>query len=113
MGRKEHSKHRSARLRAQLGRVERKIRQLIRGGRYHLSSHAYNKIAENEFLLEDVVHALLTGSVQSIRADELGAAVDGKKYIMFGHTTHGVLVGTVGKILRTDDGQLYFVITIF
>lgn len=43
--------------------------------------------------------------------DELKTAVDGKKYVIIGKDTHGRLFYTLGKVIKNDDGKLYFFIT--
>ena len=91
-----------------------RIRLLVRSGHYHLSAHVVNgKIAQNDYLVEDVVDSILSGTIDKVGRDEVGGSVDGKKYTILGQTRDGIFLYTVGKIVRADDGELYFVITIY
>jgi len=92
---------------------EASIRALVRDGRYLLGSHAYDKIAQNYWTLEDVITSIATGQIQKVQKDEDGTAIDGNKYIILGNDENGCLLETVGKIICDDGNQFYFVITCF
>ncbi len=91
-----------------------RISLLVRSGQYHLSEHVVNeKIAPNDYLVEDIEDSILSGSIVKSERDEVGVSVDGKKYTILGQTRDGLSLYTVGKIVRDDEGELYFVITIY
>jgi hypothetical protein len=102
-------------LRRQLdwSRKEAEIRRLVHENRYELTSHVYDKIATNYWELEDVLASLLNGSIQRAEKDELGDAVDGKKYTILGRDCYGHFLETLGKIVQADDGREYLVVTAY
>jgi hypothetical protein len=88
-----------------------KIRALVRGGRYTLSQHVIDHIADNEFGRDDIEVSILTGELVKSPRDEQGTAVDGRKHTVRGRTKCGLPFETVGKIIQGPDGNEYFVIT--
>ncbi len=91
-----------------------RIRLLVRSEQYHLSGHVVNdKIAQHDYLVEDIVDSILSGTIDKVERDERGVSVDGKKYTILGRTRDGLLHYTVGKIVSADDDELYYVITIY
>jgi len=49
--------------------------------------------------------------IYKVEKDELKASVDGKKYVIIGKDTYGCLFYTCGKVIKDDEGKLYFFIT--
>lgn len=111
MGKKDHLC--KAKRQADWSQKELEIRKLVRHDLFQLTSHVYDKIATNYWEFDDVVESLLNGSIQSAKKDELGDAVDGKKYTILGRDSYGESLETVGKIVRGDDGREYLVITAY
>lgn len=94
-------------------RKESEIRRLVEEERFQFAGHVYDKIATNYWTFEDVVESILTGAIQESQKDELGQAVDGKKYTIIGRDCWGNLIETVGKIVADDEQRLYLVITAY
>lgn len=92
-------------------RKESQIRELMASDQFMFSSHVYDKIACNYWTFDDVVASIESGSIQEAQKD--AAAADGRKYTMLGEDCFGNALETVGKIVESDDGQLYFVITCY
>lgn len=89
------------------------IRQLIEEGAVDVLPHAFQRIAENSFSLEDLLNSLLAGSIVDEQKDEKKEAYDLKKYKVFGPGLSGNYVESVGKIVRSEDGKLFVVITCY
>ncbi len=94
-------------------RQEADIRALVRADRFTLTSHVFDKIANNCWEFDDVIQSLLTGAIQRAEKDDFGTAIDGKKYVILGSDCYGNSLETVGKIVRGDDGREYLVITVY
>lgn len=92
-------------------RKEAQIRELMAGDRFILSSHVYDKIACNFWTFDDVVASIETGAIQ--KAQREPDAVDERKYTILGVDCFGNGLETVGKIVESKDGRLYFVITCY
>lgn len=87
------------------------IRYLIRAELYDMASKVYRFIEEGRFTPEDIENAICTGYVQKTERDELGQAIGNMKYVIVGYDTCGYAFYTVGKIMTSDDGRFYFLIT--
>jgi len=87
------------------------IRALVCRSQYRLSGKVELLIAEGYFDVEDIEACIQTGSVRKTERDELACCIGNKKYEIQGCDTQGHLFYTVGKIITSSDGKLYFVIT--
>ena len=98
---------------AQWQKKEAEIHRLIRERRFDLTAHVEDKIENNFWTHDDVMSALLNGSIQKVEKDELGVSIDGKKYTMIGEDCYGCALTTAGKIIRDENGDNYLVITAY
>ncbi len=88
------------------------IKALIAEQRYHYSNKVRGFIEEGDFNQEDLERCILSATeIEKAEEDELGLAVDGKKYTIIGTDTLGQSFYTCGKIIRNEQEQLYFFIT--
>ncbi len=88
-------------------RILARIRRLVRLGRYDLTAHAMEELAEDSLTIVDVESAVLAGRISRIeKHDPRGA-----KYVIEGFAEDTVTpVGVVGRF----RGDLrYLVITVF
>ncbi len=86
--------------------VER-IRNCIRTGRYDLTSHAFDEMAEDGLLLLDIEQSILTGEIVKTEADD----PRGTKYVVHGTgNSPFIQVASVGRFL--PDGS-YLIITVY
>ena len=90
-----------------------KIQRLVLRDRWRLASHVLDKIEVGEVALRDIKHAILSGNIRDVRPDEEKVAVDGKKYVIRGRAPSGLPLETAGKIIKGEDGQEYFVISVY
>jgi len=84
-----------------------RIRDCIRSGRYDLTSHAFDEMAEDELSLLDVEQSILSGKIDKIETGD----PRGTKYVV--HETGGspfVNLATVGRFV--PDGG-YLIITVY
>jgi hypothetical protein len=93
--------------------VLERIQELVRRGAWQASVHVLDYLADGEFEVEDIECCIANGRVRKIDTDEVGAAVDGNKYVICGTDQSGLAFETVGKIIEGGDGKLYFVITAY
>ena len=88
------------------------IKALIAERRYHYSNKVRDLIEEGDFNEEDLERCILSATeIQKAEEDELGLAIDGKKYTILGTDALGQSFYTCGKIIRNEQEQLYFFIT--
>jgi hypothetical protein len=88
------------------------IQLLILKGRYNYSDKVRTFIEEGWYSEEDLEHCISAATkIYKVERDELKTAVDGKKYVILGNDTYGCLFYTCGKILKDEEGKLYFFIT--
>ncbi len=90
-----------------------KIQRLVLRDQWRLASHILEKIEVGEVALRDIEHAILRGKISDVRPDEQKVAVDGKKYVICGRARSGLPLETVGKIIRGEDAQEYFLISVY
>ena len=90
-----------------------KIQRLVLCDRWRLSSHALEKIEVGEVAKGQIQHALLNGEIRCVQRDEKKVAVDGNKYVIRGPAPSGLLLETVGKIIKGEDGNEYFLISVY
>jgi len=90
----------------------KQIQSLVSDLRYNYSNHIRVRIEAGEFGEEDLEHCIRTAkSIYKVEWDELKTAVDGKKYVILGKDTYGCLFYTCGKVIKDEEGKLYFFIT--
>jgi hypothetical protein len=89
----------------------RLIRYLMRTDLYEMAPKVYRFIEDGAFTPEDIERAICTGHVQKMERDELGQAVGNKKYVIVGYDMQGYGFYTVGKIMASSEGKIYYVIT--
>ena len=109
----KQDKNRKIKRQSDWSRKEAEIRQLVRDECFHLTSHVYDKIATNDWEYDDVVESLLNGSISKAETDEIGDAIDNKKYTILGRDCSGNFLETVGKIVEDEEGHQYLVITAY
>jgi|SRR5208337_716154 len=89
----------------------RLIRCLVSRGLYRLSRKVEVRIEDGYFEIEDIECCILTGTVAKTEADEMHNSIGDKKYVIEGSDTHGNPFYAVGKLVASDNGKLYLVIT--
>ncbi|ETW94052.1 MAG: hypothetical protein ETSY1_36540 [Candidatus Entotheonella factor] len=90
----------------------REIQRLVNHGRYRYSQKVEDFIMDGYFDEDDLEHCILSAQrIYKRERDELGYAIHGMKYVILGRDTHGRPFYTVGKMLRSQHGRLYFFIT--
>lgn len=89
----------------------RLVRFLVRTERYEMERKVYQFIEDGLFTLEDIESAICTGYVHKTERDELLQAVGKKKYVILGRDMQGYGFYTVGKIMVSDEGKYYYIIT--
>ena len=72
-----------------------RFRSLFRSGKYLLSIHALEEMAEDDVLTEDVENAILTGSIVERQIDR---ATRERKYVFIGRDLAGDPVRLAAKI---------------
>jgi hypothetical protein len=93
-------------------RLER-IQRLILQGHWEVSSHVLQYIEDGEFEIRDIETSIARGWISKSQKDEVGTAVDARKYTISGFDHCGLPFETVGKIVEGPDGEQYFVITAY
>jgi hypothetical protein len=84
-----------------------RIRDCIRSGKYDLTSHAFDEMAEDELSLLDVEQSILSGEIEKMEIDD----PHGTKYIIHGTgSSPFVQLATVGRFVL-DGG--YLIITVY
>jgi hypothetical protein len=84
-----------------------RIRSTILSGDYDLTRHALDEMAEDRLGIFDVQHAVLTGRIKKIEADD----PRGPKYTIIGLAEdERTEVGVVGRFKETG---IYLVITVY
>jgi len=79
-------------------RIER-IRNSIRLGKYDMTSHAAEEMAEDHLDISDVEQAILTGKVIRIEKDD----PRGTRYVIVGTGTDDIIpVGVAGRFTETQ-----------
>ena len=88
------------------------IRDLIRRDEWDVTDHVLLDYLEpGEFSLDDIEISILTGQITKRERDDLHQAICGYKYTISGRTASGRPFKTVGKIVESEDGRMYLVIT--
>jgi hypothetical protein len=89
------------------------IKELVSSRRYQYSKKVHDFIQDGEFDIEDMERCILSATViEKEEPDELGIAIDGRKYTIVGLNTQGVSFYTCGKLIRNAEAEkLYFFIT--
>lgn len=90
-----------------------KIRLLVLRDDWATSTKVRDRYKLGDYGPDDVKSCLLHGVIRQAQRDELGQAIDGKKYVIAGPDAGGLLFVTVGKIVMSCDGNEYFVINAF
>jgi hypothetical protein len=87
------------------------IRALVAAGDYRFSEKVQLMIADGYYEEIDIEVSIRNGYVRKTESDELKCSVGNKKYEIQGFDTQGQIFYSVGKIIRSSTGKLYFVIT--
>ncbi len=88
------------------------IKQLVLTDKYDYSAKVRGMMEDGWFSEEDLEACICSAtSIYKRERDELGTAVDGFKYVVYGRDTGGCLFYTCGKVKKDDAGKLYFFIT--
>ena len=99
--------------RSNWSRKEELLRQLVSEDAVLVLPHAYQRIEENSFSLDDLLNSLLAGQIVDAEKDERKEAFDKKKYTVFGPGMSGNSIESVGKFVKDDDGKLFVLITCY
>jgi hypothetical protein len=91
----------------------RRIRNLVLKEQWEPSGHVRNYIEDGEFELRDIEVSIANGFISESQKDEIGTAVDGRKYTITGRDHCGLPFETVGKIVKGPEGKEYLVITAY
>lgn len=94
-------------------RALQKIQSLVRSQQWIAGVHVQEYLEAGEFDERDLECSICTGTIRAIQRDELGEAVDRKKYVISGVDVCGLAFSTCGKIIELNDGQQYFFITAY
>ena len=94
-------------------RKEKLLRQLVEDDAVVVLHHAFQRIEENSFSLEDLLNSLLAGRIIGEAKDEYKEAFDKKKYTVYGPGLFGNYVESVGKFVKDDDGNQFVLITCY
>ncbi len=94
-------------------RVLNEIKTLVTDRPFHYSKKVQSLIENGYFELQDIDHCVRTATrIHKAEVDELGTAVDGRKYTILGTDNQGYPFYTCGKIIAGGDRErLYFFIT--
>jgi len=87
------------------------IRELVGARSWDFSLHVYERLDAGDYTEADLQRCALTGTIHKREKDEYGEAVDGNKYTIVGQAVAGYPFYVVGKILRGEEGQYFFLIT--
>ena len=84
-----------------------RIRAAILSGRYDLTFHAVEEMAEDNLDINDIENAILNGSIRKTEMDD----PRGPRYTVVGPSVDGTTqVGVVGRFKET---QVFLVITVY
>ena len=84
-----------------------RIRESVLDGRYTLTEHAYDEMAEDNLDVLDVESAILTGAIEQV----LTADPRGTRYVVAGHATD--LATPVGVVVRFVQSDRLLVVTVY
>ena len=87
------------------------IRGLVLEDRYNYSGKVRESIEDGWYGEADLEQCISTGGICKTERDELETSVDGKKYVILGRDTCGDPFYTCGKVIKDEEGKLYFFIT--
>lgn len=87
------------------------IKELVDAESWDFGHHVLSHLKDGEYSEADLKHCVLTGTIHKREKDEYGEAVDGNKYTIVGQAVAGYPFYVVGKILRGEEGQYFFLIT--
>jgi hypothetical protein len=88
------------------------IKQLVLTDSYAYSNKVREFMEDGWFSEEDMEKSICSATrIYKSEKDELGTAVDGFKHVILGRDSHGCLFYTCGKVIKNDEGKLYFFIT--
>ena len=88
------------------------IQRLVLKGRYNYSDKVRTLIEDGWYSEEDLEYCIRNATeIYKVEKDELKASVDGKKYVIIWKDTYGCSFYTCGKVIRDEEGKLYFFIT--
>ncbi len=84
-------------------RIREKIRECIRSGKYEMTYHASDEMAEDKLGIVDIETSVLTGQITKIEKDH----PRGIKYTIEGFATdRRTRVGTVGRFTATGKYRI-------
>lgn len=91
--------------------VPRDILELAASSLLQYSQHVMDRLCRGEFTEEDIISCILCGHVRKRTRDEFGEATNRIKYTISGPCCSGYRLYVVGKIILTDDGRRFRIIT--
>jgi hypothetical protein len=87
------------------------IRELVDSDAYDLTEKVKNLIEDGWFCEEDIKHCVRTGLICKTQRDEMKNSINLKKYTILGRDLSGAPFYCAGKIMRSEAGKLFLVIT--
>jgi hypothetical protein len=89
------------------------IKSLVTNGCMDYSKKVRNCIDDESYGTDDLRSCIFTANnIHKVEKDDLGLAVDGNKYTIYGRDTYGNPFYVCGKIILGNDSQRrYFLIT--
>jgi hypothetical protein len=89
----------------------RTIRNLVDADQYDWTEKVQMAMEGGWCEPEDLERCIATGHITKVTKDRLGESVGNKVYTILGKDRAGCEFYTAGKIMKGDDGLLYFFIT--
>lgn len=88
------------------------IQLLVLKGRYNYSYKVRTFMEKGWYSEEDLECCIRSATkIYKVEKDEKKTSVDGNKYVIIGKDTYGCLFYSCGKIIKDEEGKLYFFIT--
>ncbi|HEY3313669.1 MAG TPA: hypothetical protein VGL40_00070 [Bacillota bacterium] len=98
---------------SEAGEIFPVIRELVVTGNPQCSRKVNEAIDRGELTVRDLKQCMITArGIHKAEKDDLGMALDGRKYFIIGRGSYGQRVYTCGRIFLTPEGhRAYFFIT--
>ncbi len=89
------------------------IRELVVTNSYHYSRKVSEALDRDEITTDDLKQCMISAlGIRKVEKDDLGMAIDGRKYTIIGRGAFGQRVYTCGRLFLTPQGhRAYFFIT--
>ena len=87
------------------------IKKLVANFQYTWSGKVERALEDGYFSFKDIECCVASGKVHKIKKDRLKDSVGEKIYVIKGKDLSGYDFYTQGKIMRNEEGQIYFFIS--